>query len=245
MHREQGIVQVVPVPVHDIDRLTAVRRATWLTRVTIGWNVVEGAVAVAAGVAASSTSLVGFGLDSTIEVSAALVLAWRLRKERRGGCMAGFDRRATRLIAVAFAALATYVAADAATRLAVREAPDDSVVGIGLAGLSLVLMPALAHAKGRLAPMLGSAAVAFEARQTLLCAYLSAMLLVGLTANAVLGWWWADPIAALGVAAIAAVEAQRTWRADSLEDTCCRDARRARTRPADVGAWGQVRAAAR
>lgn len=202
-------------------RPVAVRRATWLARATIGWNAVEGVVAVAAGVAAGSVSLVGFGLDSGVEVAAALALAWRLRQERRGGCMADVDRRATRLIALAFAALAGYVGVEAAGQLVGGQPPDASAVGILIAGLSLAVMPALARAKARLAPALGSRAVAAEARQTMLCAALSAVLLVGLGLNAVLGWWWADPLAGLGIAALAGVEAVRTWRADSLEDTCC------------------------
>lgn len=203
------------------DRRRAVRHAIWLTRATIGWNVVEGIVAVAAGMAAGSTALVGFGLDSAIEVSAALVLAWRLRQERSGGCMAGFDQRATRLIAMAFAALAGYVTVEALAQLAARQPPEPSLTGIVVAALSLVVMPWLARAKARLAPVLGSAAAASEARQTMLCAWLSAVLLVGLIANAAAGWWWADPIAALGVALVAGIEAVRTWRADSLDDTCC------------------------
>jgi divalent metal cation (Fe/Co/Zn/Cd) transporter len=202
-------------------RAQAVRRATLLNRVTIGWNVVEGVVALAAGVAAGSVALVGFGLDSAVEVSAAAVLAWRLRQERRGGCMAEFDRRATRAIAVCFAALAAYVAVEAIVQLARASAPAASPVGLVLAALSLVVMPAVARAKLRLAPSLGSQAVAAEARQTMLCAGLSGVLLAGLGLNAALGWWWADPVAGLAIAAVAGFEAVRTWRAETLTDTCC------------------------
>jgi divalent metal cation (Fe/Co/Zn/Cd) transporter len=210
-----------PAPSGGIDRRDAVRRAVWLTRATIGWNIGEGVVAVVAGAVAGSVSLVGFGLDSGIEVSAALVLAWRLRQERRAGCKAAVDRRATRLIALAFVALAIYVSVHAGVQLAAAQAPESTGTGIVLAGLSLAVMPALARAKARLGPVLGSTAVASEARQTLLCAWLSAMVLVGLLLNAVAGWWWADPIAALGVAGVAALEAVRAWRAESLDDTCC------------------------
>lgn len=203
------------------DRALAVRRATWLTRATVGWNVVEGAIALAAGAAAGSISLVGFGLDSGIEVSAAVVVLWRLGQERADHCMSTADRRATRLVAIAFGALAGYVAVTAVAQLVTRQQPDASIVGVVLAALSLVVMPSLARAKARLAPALGSAAVAAEARQTLLCAWLSAVVLVGLALHAVLGWWWADPIAALGVAAVATIEGVGTWRAESLEDTCC------------------------
>jgi divalent metal cation (Fe/Co/Zn/Cd) transporter len=158
---------------------------------------------------------------TAIEVSAALILAWRLHQERRDGCTQPSDHRATRAIAVSFAVLATYVGVEAVRDLATRARPDESIVGIALAALSLLVMPILASAKRKLAPALGSSAVIADAKQTNLCALLSAMVLVGLGANAVLGWWWADPLAGLGIAVLAAVEAGRTWKADSLEDTCC------------------------
>lgn len=202
-------------------RRTALRRARLLTAVTVGWNAVEGIVAVAAGLAAGSVSLVGFGLDSGIELAASLILVWRLRQERRAGCMEDYDRLATRLIAVSFAALAVYVWADAGSDLAGRATPETSAVGIALATTSLAVMPVLARAKRRLAPALGSQAVASEAEQTALCAVLSGVVLAGLGLNAGLGWWWADPVAALVIGGLAAVEAVRTWRAESLADTCC------------------------
>ena len=188
---------------------------------TISWNVAEGVVAVGAGIAAGSASLVGFGIDSGIEVSAALILGWRLRQERAGGCMQETDRRATKLIAASLWLLAVYVAVDASSDLLAGTRPDVSVPGIVLAAVSLVVMPLLARAKRRLAPALGSRAVEADAAQTNICALLSAVLLVGLGANAIGGWWWADPAAALGIAALAAWEGLRTWRADSLADTCC------------------------
>lgn len=202
-------------------REAVVRRAQRLNIVTIGWNVVEGIVAVAAGLAAGSVSLVGFGLDSGIEVSAAVILAWRLNRERRGGCMQENDRMATRAIAASFAALAVYVAIGASLDLVTGTRPEASVVGVVLAALSVSAMPVLARAKRRLAPALGSRAVEADAAQTNLCALLSVVLLVGLGANAAFGWWWADPAAGLVIAALAAVEAVRTWRAESLQDTCC------------------------
>jgi divalent metal cation (Fe/Co/Zn/Cd) transporter len=202
------------------ERAAAVRRARRLNRYTIGWNVCEAVVALGAGVAAGSVSLVAFGLDSVIEVSAAVIFAWRLAQERHGDCTQDADRRATRAIALSFGALALYVSIQAAADLADGERPDASSVGIVLAVLSLVVMPVLAHAKATLAPVLGSRAQQSEANQTRLCALLSAVLLVGLVANAALDWWWADPLAALGIAAIAFTEAHRTWRAESLEDTC-------------------------
>ena len=202
-------------------RLDAVRRVRRYNNLTIGWNVVEGVVGIGAGIVAGSISLIAFGLDSGIEVSTSLVLAWRLAQERRGGCMADYDRRATRAIAVCFAVLAVYVGYEAVTRLTVGQEPDVSVVGIALAATSVVVMPLLARAKKRLAPALGSQAVVSEARQTELCAWLSAVVLVGLGLNALLGWWWADPAAALVLAGFAGFESVRSLRADSLEDTCC------------------------
>lgn len=204
-----------------LPRAVAVRRVRLYNNLTIGWNVVEGVVAITAGIVAGSISLIGFGLDSGVEVSTSVVLAWRLAQERRGGCMATYDRRATRAIALCFAALAVYVGVEGVRYLLVQQAPDVSVPGIVLAAASVVVMPLLARAKKRLGPVLGSQAVVSESRQTELCAWLSAVVLVGLGANAALGWWWADPVAALGVAAFAGVEAVRTWRAESLEDTCC------------------------
>jgi hypothetical protein len=173
-------------------RAAAVRRGRLLNRLTIG-----------------------------IEVSAAVILAWRLAQERGQGCTQAADRRATRAIAVSFFALAAYVGVESTRDLLGRSEPEASVPGIVLAGLSLVVMPVLARAKRRVAPVLGSRAAVSEANQTSLCALLSAVLLVGLAANAVLGWWWADPAAGLGIAALAAVEGVRTWRAESLADTCC------------------------
>lgn len=203
------------------DRADAVRRATLLNRITIGYNVVEAAIALGAGIVAGSVSLIGFGLDSVIEVSASVVLAWRLAAERRAGCTQSSDRVATRAIALCFAALAAYVGFEAGERLLSGAEPDASVIGILLTAASLAVMPFLARAKRRLAPVLGSRAQEAEASQTRLCAIMSAVVLVGLLANLALGWWWADPMAALGVAALAATEAVRTWRAESLEDTCC------------------------
>ena len=202
-------------------RAEAVTRQKWLTAVTIGWNGAEGVVAIAAGLAAGSVSLIGFGLDSGIEVSAALILAWRLAQERRTGCKQDADRRAQRLIAVSFAALALYVGVESVRDLALADRAEDSLVGIVMAALSLVTMPLLARAKRRLAPVVGSRAAEAEATQTIVCSLMSGGLLVGLGANAALGWWWADPLAGLFIASIAAYETVAIWRAESLEDTCC------------------------
>lgn len=203
------------------ERSAAVTKARWLNAATIGWNSVEGAVAVAAGVVAGSASLVGFGIDSGVEVSAALILTWRLRQERRGGCMQEADARATKAIALSFLVLAGYVGLEAARDLVGRSAPDASVVGVVMAALSLAVMPWLARAKRALAPVIGSSAAVADANQTNLCALMSAVLFVGLLLNAALGWWWADPLAGCGLSLLAIIEARRTWSAKSLADTCC------------------------
>jgi len=205
-----------------LTRPTAVRRARLLNGLTIGWNTAEGVIALAAGMAAGSVSLIGFGLDSAIEVSAALILAWRLKKENDGGCSQGYDRRAQLLIAISFAALAGYVSFEAIQNLTNGTRPDISYVGIALAAISLAAMPVLAKYKARLAPVLGSRAAQAEASQTGICALLSATTLAGLGAHAAFGWWWADPVAALAIAGVATFMAYRTWQAESLEDTCCR-----------------------
>ena len=192
-----------------------------LNRVTIGYNAVESVVALAAGFAAGSVSLIGFGLDSLIEISASGILAWRLAAEKRSGCTQATDRRATRLIALSFFALAGYVGFESVERLASGEEPETSMIGIVLTSLSLVVMPFLARAKRRVAPALGSRAQEAEANQTWLCFYMSAVVLFGLVVHAAFGWWWADPAAGVGIAALAATEGLRTWRAESLEDTCC------------------------
>lgn len=207
---------------HDAaDRSAAVHRAKLLNRLTLGWNVTEAAVAIGFGVAAGSVGLVAFGLDSTVEVSASVIFAWRLLQEKRDGCSQESDRRAQRAIAVSFAALAAYVSYAGVTNLVRYQRPEATVVGIVVAALSLMVMPFLARAKKRLAPVLGSRAQESEANQTSLCALMSAVLLGGLVLNALLGWWWADPFAGLGIAALAAAAAVKTWRAESLEDTCC------------------------
>ena len=211
----------VETPLVGEARQDVVRRATVLNRLTIGWNAIEGVVAIAAGVAASSAGLIGFGLDSGIEVSAALVLAWRLHQERQSGCQMSADDRARRLVGWSFVALAVYVGASAINDLVGRHEPDASAIGIAIAALSLLVMPVLAAAKRREAHLLGSSAALAEASQTNVCTMLSAALLVGLSANAVLHWWWADPIAALVIAGVAAWMAVRTFRAESLEHSCC------------------------
>jgi divalent metal cation (Fe/Co/Zn/Cd) transporter len=190
------------------------RRTRQLAYTTAGYNLAEGAVAVAAGAAASSTALIGFGLDSFVEVSSALVVIWQFRSrlpETR-------ERSALRLIGVSFFALAGWVAFESLRSLLGHAEADPSPVGIGLATASLVVMPLLVWAKRRTARQLGSATVMADSMQTLLCTYLSAILLAGLLLNATLGWSWADPLAALIIAAVAIREGIEAWKGDVCDD---------------------------
>lgn len=187
------------------DRLR--RRALVLAGLTIAWNVVEAVVAVSAGLAAGSIALVGFGFDSMVEVLSAWVVVWQFRGELRGGYDEARERQALRIIGITFFVLATYVVVEAVRDLFfVDSEADESPVGIVLAAVSLVVMPALAWAKKRTARLLGSPTLRADAIETLLCSWLSAALLAGLVLNAVAGWWWADPLAALAIAAVAVHE---------------------------------------
>jgi divalent metal cation (Fe/Co/Zn/Cd) transporter len=203
------------------DREPLVRRGRLLAWFTIAWNTVEGVAGIAAGLVAGSIALVGFGVDSYVEVFAGSVILWRLSKERHGDeVSAAAERRAVRLIAVTFLLLAAGVGVESVRRLASGEHPDESVFGIGLAIVSLIVMPLLARAKRRVGEQLSSRAVTADATETVLCVWLSAILLVGLGANALFGWWWADPLAALGVVYVAAREGIDHWRADEVDDCC-------------------------
>jgi divalent metal cation (Fe/Co/Zn/Cd) transporter len=172
-------------------------RAIRLEYFTIGWNVVEAVVALAAGALAGSIALVGFGLDSVIETASGVALLWRFRQQRLAESRA--EARALRVVGLTFFALAIYVGYEAVGDLGQRRAPEFSGVGLALAAVSLGVMPALGVAKRRLALSLNSRALAADSQETLLCAYLSATLLVGLALNGLLGWWWADPVAALAI----------------------------------------------
>ena len=179
---------------------------------TVLWNAAEAVVGIAAGVAAGSLALLGFGFDSVVEASSASVLIWRLRAERSGARGADeVERKALRLVAGAFVTLALYVGVRATVDLIGEARPEESVPGIVLAVVSLLVMPVLAFRKRAVARALGSRSLEADATQTLLCMYLSAFLLVGLVANAALGWWWADPLAGIGIAAWAVKEAREAW----------------------------------
>jgi divalent metal cation (Fe/Co/Zn/Cd) transporter len=189
------------------------RRAARLAWATVAYNAVEGVVAIGAGAAAGSVALVSFGLDSAVEVLSALAVSWQFAGG--GGHAEDRERRTLRLIAFAFFALAGYVAQDSLRALAGGADPDASPVGIVLAAASLVVMPVLTAAKRRTGRALGSATVLADSTQTLLCSCLSAVLLAGLLLNAALGWGWADPVAGLVIAAVAAREGVEAWRGDA------------------------------
>ncbi|VEG40030.1 cation efflux protein [Mycolicibacterium flavescens] len=194
-------------------RTVLARRIRWLVAATITYNVIEAIIALAEGARVSSSALVGFGLDSVVEVSSAAAVAWQFSApdpETR-------EKTALRFIAFSFFALAAYVAADAVLTLTGRGEAAPSVIGIVLAALSLVIMPVLSLAQRRAGREFGSTSAVADSKQTLLCAYLSAIVLAGLVLNGLFGWSWADPVAALGVAVIAVREGVEAWRGDP----CC------------------------
>jgi divalent metal cation (Fe/Co/Zn/Cd) transporter len=197
----------------------SLRRWAWgLTALTIGWNSLEAVVAIVSGLVAGSIALLGFGLDSIVEVSSALIITWRLlRQTSDHRAIERAERRAVRLIAISFIGIAVYVTYDAASKLlGLGEPPERSPIGLALVALSVVVMPTLAWAKRRVAAALGSVALRADAAQTNLCTYLSAVVLLGLAANAVGGWWWMDPLAGLVVAALAVREGLVAWRSGDL-----------------------------
>jgi divalent metal cation (Fe/Co/Zn/Cd) transporter len=185
-----------------VERGQLLRTALRLAYFTVAWNVVEGVVAIWAAFDSGSDALLGFGLDSVVESISAVVLIWRLRVERRDPERADeVERRALRLIGVTFFILAAYVTYESVTTFINRERPDASAVGIVITSLSLIVMPILARRKEAVGESMHSMAVLADAAETRACFYLSIVVLGGLVLNAVLGWWWADPLAALGVVA--------------------------------------------
>jgi divalent metal cation (Fe/Co/Zn/Cd) transporter len=201
-----------------IDRARLERQACLLAWGGIGYHFVEFAVALIAGVAAGSIALIGFGADSLIEALAGFVVLWLFTGARVGSPTA--ERRAQQLIATSFFILAAYVGVESIRSLVSGHEPDPSWLGIGLAAFTALTMPLFAHVKRRVGQKLQSAATVKEASQTQLCAYLSVALLIGLLANALLGWWWADPAAALVIAAVAVREGRESWRGEGCCDTC-------------------------
>jgi len=207
------------------ERARWVRRARLLAWLGVGWHAVEAAVALVAGALAGSVALVGFGADSVVEALAGFIVLWRFAGARASSEEA--ERRAQRLIGASFFLIAAYVGVQAIRDLAGREAPAASWAGIALAAVTAATMPPLARAKAYVGDRLGSAATKGEGRQNMLCAYLSLALLLGLGANALLGWWWADPLTALAIAGVAIKEGREAWRGDA----CC---------AADAGLFGHA-----
>jgi divalent metal cation (Fe/Co/Zn/Cd) transporter len=204
---ETTVQQLKPVP----SRAQHARAGRRLEYFTLGWNLLEALVAIVAGIVASSIALVGFGVDSLIESFSGVILLWRLQQydldETR-------ERIALKLVGASFLLLALYVAVDAAKSLLGHEPPHESLVGIAVAAVSLLVMPLLARAKRRVAAGLNSRALHADSRQTDLCAYLSAILLLGLALNALFGWWWADPVAAIIMVPIIAYEGIKALRGE-------------------------------
>jgi divalent metal cation (Fe/Co/Zn/Cd) transporter len=189
------------------------RRVRLLVAATITYNIIEAIVAISAGSAASSTALIGFGLDSVIEVASAAAVAWQFS----GRDPEARERTALKVIAVSFFALALYVTVESVRSLLGAESAEHSTVGIVLAAVSLVVMPFLSYAQRRAGRELGSASAVADSKQTLLCTYLAGVLLVGLLLNSLFGWSWADPIVALVIAAVAVKEGREAWRGEH----CC------------------------
>jgi divalent metal cation (Fe/Co/Zn/Cd) transporter len=197
-------------------RTVLAKRVRWLVAATITYNMIEAVVAITAGTIASSTALIGFGLDSVVEVSSAAAVAWQF-SARDHETQQAREKTTLRIIAISFFVLAAYITVESIRNLLGAAEADHSTVGLALAAVSLVVMPVLSYAQRRTGRELGSASAVADSKQTLLCTYLSAVLLVGLGLNSLFGWSWADPIAALVIAAVAVKEGRDAWRGD----TCC------------------------
>ncbi|MGW5576672.1 cation transporter [Micromonospora chokoriensis] len=207
------LVTLTPAGPSPARRQVLARRVRLLVGATITYNVIEAVVAITAGTMASSTALIGFGLDSVVEVSSAAAVAWQFAAPDPQAR----EKVALRVIAVSFFALAAYVTVESVRALVGGADAEHSSIGLVLAALSLAIMPVLSYAQRRAGRELGSRSAVADSKQTLLCTYLSAVLLVGLGVNSLFGWSWADPIAALVIAAVAVKEGREAWRGD----TCC------------------------
>lgn len=199
-------------------RHVLVRRVKNLSWLSLVWMTAEGVIGVTAGLAANSIALVGYGIDSTIAGIGSLVIIWRFTGRRANSAAA--ERRAQKLVAITFFLLAPYIAVEAVRRLLTGNEADGTWVGVGLAAVSIVLMPYFGHAKKRLGNRLQSSATTGEGIQNMLCGYLSLAILVGLGANAVFGLWWADPLVAFVVALAAVHGGIRTWRGETCSGAC-------------------------
>ncbi len=200
-----------------LDRSLALRRGRVLEVFTILWSSAEGIVGVALGLLAGSVALVGFGIDSFIEMSSGVVLLWRLQTRRDETAAERAEAVALRLVGVSLLALAVYIVYDSAKALVFREPPAVSLPGIVLAILSLIIMPILARQKRRVAAAIHSRALQNDSLQATICAYLSGILLGGLALNALIGWWWADPVAALAMVPLIGKEGLEAWRGGRCE----------------------------
>jgi divalent metal cation (Fe/Co/Zn/Cd) transporter len=200
-----------PSDLTSADKARLGRRAPLLAGASVAYNGIEASIAIAAGIVAGSVALVGFGLDSIVEVCSGLIILWQFRHK----IPESREQQALRVMAVSFFALAAYVTFESLRALLAGHDPDSSPVGIGLAVASLSIMPFLSWAQRRTGRALGSNAVVADSTQTMLCTYLSAVLLVGLVLNATLGWSWADPIAGLVIAAVAVKEGREAWRGEA------------------------------
>ena len=205
------------------DRLAVVQRGRRLEYFTVGWNAIEGMVAVVAGLIAGSIALVGFGLDSFIEVTSGLTLLWRMSVDADVHRRELNEKRALRIVGVCFLLLAAYVAYESVSDLWSKKAPEHSAPGIILACVSLIVMPMLSKAKRKVGLALGSAAMHADAKQTEFCTYLSAILLLGLLLNAIFGLWWADPVAGLVMVPIIAKEGIEGLQGKACIDCCAGD----------------------
>jgi len=206
----------------DAPRTTMLKRAATLAYLTVGWNVVEGVIAVVAAAEAGSAALLGFGLDSFVESASGLIVLWRVSRERRSRALSSeaigrLDRRAHRLVASTLFLLAIYISADACLTLWNGDRATTSVVGLVLVSVSIAVMWWLARAKAATARGLESRSLGADAFQTMACWWLSLVALAGIGLNATFGWWWADPLAALGIAALVVREGAEAWRGD----VCC------------------------
>jgi len=203
----------------DLGRVAALRQGITLEGVTVGYNALEGLVAIGAGIAAGSVALTGFGIDSVIEVTSGALLWWRLRVELGLAPLGpAVERRAARGAGFLLLALGVYIVTDSAWVLLTGSRPESSLIGIVLTAISLIVMPLLARGKLRVAASLGSRALRADAQETIVCAWLSVTTLLGLGLNAVLGWWWADPVAALAMLPLIVREGLEAWRGEASGD---------------------------
>jgi divalent metal cation (Fe/Co/Zn/Cd) transporter len=204
----------------DIDREIQVKRGRKLEYFTIIYNSIEGLVSIIAGLFAGSVSLIGFGIDSVIEVTSGAALLWRLKHEFNPERRESAERTTLRIVGICFIALAIYILYDSGSKLLRHESPERSIPGIAIAAISVIVMPLLARAKRQVAASIGSAAMRADSRQTDFCTYLSAILLCGLLLNAIFGLWWADPIAALAMVPIIAGEGFKSLKGEKCSDDC-------------------------